>query len=240
MQQSSAAHLTAVLVAYYITDRDCGGYSRGGAPSASAYAAWIRTISAAIADRPAVLILEPDAIAMATSGGCAAAQAASRYAMLADAVHTLKAASNVHVYLDAGHAGWIRDPAALVHPLRASGLADADGFAVNVANFETTARSIALGRRVSQLLGGAHFVVDTSRNGRGPLPEHSGYAGPDWCNPPGRALGRAPTTATGQSLVDAYLWVKYPGGSDGSCGLGDPPAGQWWADYALGLASRAR
>ncbi|MCC3773203.1 glycoside hydrolase family 6 protein, partial [Streptomyces sp. UNOC14_S4] len=56
-----------------------------------------------------------------------------------------------------------------------------------------------------------------------------------WCNPPGRALGTPPTTATGSPLIDAYLWIKRPGESDGTC-RGAPPAGHWWADYALRLA----
>jgi len=43
---------------------------------------------------------------------------------------------------------------------------------------------------------------------------------------------------TGQALVDAYLWIKTPGESDGTCN-GGPKAGQWWADYALGLARSA-
>ncbi|RKN54957.1 endoglucanase, partial [Streptomyces klenkii] len=83
----------------------------------------------------------------------------------------------------------------------------------------------------SELLGGAHFVIDTSRNGNGP------YEGTDepWCNPPGRALGDAPTAGTGDPLVDAYLWIKRPGESDGEC-RGGPPAGQWWPEYALALA----
>jgi endoglucanase len=97
------------------------------------------------------------------------------------------------------------------------------------------------------------FVIDTSRNGQGPWTPPAGvYSDPqDWCNPPGRGLGIRPTTATGNPLIDAQLWVKRPGESDGSCtrgtagptdpeyGIVDPPAGQWWADYALGLAQRA-
>ena len=35
----------------------------------------------------------------------------------------------------------------------------------------------------------------------------------------------------------AYLWVKRPGESDGPCN-GGPSAGQWWPEYALGLAQR--
>jgi endoglucanase len=75
-------------------------------------------------------------------------------------------------------------------------------------------------------------VIDTSRNGRGPA------ADGDWCNPLGRALGARPTAATGVWRQDASLWVKHPGESDGPC-HGGPAAGQWWPDYALGLAQRA-
>lgn len=79
-------------------------------------------------------------------------------------------------------------------------------------------------------------MVDTSRNGNGPL----GAAGQDaWCNPPGRALGTPPTTRTGDPLLDAYLWIKRPGESDGSC-RGGPSAGTWWPEYALGLARNTK
>ncbi len=76
-----------------------------------------------------------------------------------------------------------------------------------------------------------HFVVDTSRNGQGPLntavytsaPYNqpasvvSTIAGGSWCNPPGRGLGYRPTANTGYPLLDAVLWVKTPGQSDGTC-----------------------
>ncbi|HVG45729.1 MAG TPA: glycoside hydrolase family 6 protein, partial [Longimicrobium sp.] len=54
-----------------------------------------------------------------------------------------------------------------------------------------------------------------------------------------QALGRAPTTRTGHPLVDAYLGVKMPGQSDGTCN-GGPRAGEWWADYALELSRAAQ
>jgi endoglucanase len=99
-----------------------------------------------------------------------------------------------------------------------------------------------------------HFVIDTSRNGQGPWTPPAGYPDPqDWCNPPDRGVGLRPTLDTGNPLVDAYLWVKIPGESDGECtrGLGptgtedpewdqiDPAAGQWFPDMALQLARNA-
>ena len=75
-------------------------------------------------------------------------------------------------------------------------------------------------------------MIDTGRNGNGTPGKR--VSGSNWCNPPGRALGHDPTTDTGQRRVDAYLWVKAPGESDGTC-RGGPPAGQWWPQYALRL-----
>ncbi|WP_350348079.1 glycoside hydrolase family 6 protein [Agromyces sp. G08B096] len=98
-----------------------------------------------------------------------------------------------------------------------------------------------------------HFVIDTSRNGQGPWDaSSSGLAVPeDWCNPPGRGLGERPTTDTGADLVDAYLWIKVPGESDGQCfrgtagpldpirGIEDPPAGVWFPEQARELIELA-
>jgi endoglucanase len=99
------------------------------------------------------------------------------------------------------------------------------------------------------------FVIDSSRNGQGPWTPTASYPDPqDWCNPPDRGLGVRPTANTGSALLDAYLWVKLPGESDGECtrGLGpagetidpewgqiDPPAGQWFPAMALDLAHYA-
>jgi endoglucanase len=88
-----------------------------------------------------------------------------------------------------------------------------------------------------------HFVVDTSRNGQGPLNAsiyaNAPYNQPasavqtltngSWCNPPARGLGTHPTANAGISLLDAYLWVKTPGQSDGTC---DAAGGARAWDYA--------
>jgi endoglucanase len=229
-----------VLVAYDIPKRDCGsGYSSGGAASAAAYLAWIGRLSGGIGTRRAVVILEPDAIPGALSGCLSATAARDRFALLKRAVAIFKRDPGAVVYIDVGNPSWITSPARLVTPLREAGIAMADGFALNVANFQSTAASVTYGDRLAHLLGGrrrgVHFVIDTSRNGNGP--DVNPGDGPNWCNPPGRALGHAPTTSTGQPLVDAYLWVKRPGESDGSCRPGAPPAGQFWTQYALGLAA---
>ncbi|MER7848308.1 glycoside hydrolase family 6 protein [Kitasatospora sp. NPDC096077] len=233
-RRAAEAGRTAVFVAYDIPHRDCGQYSAGGAPDAASYRAWISGVAQALGDRRAWVVLEPDAVAHTLDGcGLKGDLAAERYGLLAFAVQELKKNPNVRVYLDAGNPGWAQDPDAMAGALRKSGIAAADGFAVNVANFYPTDRNVAYGDRLSAALGGKHYVIDTSRSG-------NGSAGADsWCNPPGRALGEAPTADTGRPGVDAYLWIKNPGESDGECGRGEPRAGQFWLPYALGLAQQA-
>ncbi|MGE9695180.1 MULTISPECIES: glycoside hydrolase family 6 protein [unclassified Streptomyces] len=231
-EAAARADRTALLVLYNIPHRDCGQYSGGGAADGNAYRAWIDKVAAGIGDGPATVVLEPDAVLHLVDGCTPDAFQEERFDLLKGAVEKLGALPHTTVYLDAGNPGWQR-PEALAEPLRRAGIDAADGFAVNVSNFQTTERSIAYGKELSALVGGKHFVVDTSRNGNGPSTE--GDPGERWCNPPGRALGEPPTTRTADPLVDAYLWVKRPGESDGTC-KGGPKAGEWWGAYALGLA----
>jgi endoglucanase len=223
----TAACALPVLVAYNIPHRDCGGQSGGGAGTAEAYRAWIRGMASGIGGRRAVVILEPDALALQCSD---AAGNQERYSLLTDAVNVLTASGSVSVYIDAGHSDWIA-PADMAGRLRSGGVAKARGFAVNVSNFRTTADEITYGNAIVQALGsGKKFIVDTSRNGLG-------YNG-EWCNPAGRALGVRATASTNNANVDAFYWIKTVGLSDGECN-GGPAAGTWWPEYALGLAQRA-
>jgi endoglucanase len=233
-RRATAAGRSVLLVAYYIPGRDCGGYSSGGAPSPAAYMSWIRRFAAGIGQRRATVILEPDAIAQALTGCLDAAETRERYALLRYAVGVLKSNPQVGVYVDAGNLGWIQPSRRLAAPLRRAGIGQADGFSLNVSNFYATEPTVAYGTALSKALGGTHFVIDTGRNGNGPL--GSVRSSLDWCNPPGRALGATPGTQPASPLVDAYLWVKQPGMSDGSCRPGEPRAGRWWPQYALALA----
>jgi endoglucanase len=229
MRKIRSADAVPVLVAYNIPGRDCGLYSAGGADDAKAYHRWIKGFADGIEDGAAIVILEPDALAGADC--LSEAGRAARLAMVRDAVHTLKQHADVRVYVDAGNPNWksVGEIAAL---LKSAGVDEADGFSLNVSNTIGTDANIAYGEKIAAATGGKHFVVDTSRNGLGAAPKGV------WCNPGGRALGRAPTTDTGHGQVDAFLWVKRPGESDGTCN-GGPRAGQWWPEYAVGLAARA-
>jgi len=232
--RAAAVGQMPVIVAYSIPFRDCGSFSSGGSSSPADYRRWIRELARGIGDRDALVVLEPDATAHIADRCASGRRGRERARLLRDAITVLKAGRGTRVYLDAGNAGWI-PPERIAPILKAAGVARADGFALNVANFQTTPRSIAHGRAISRRIGGKPFVVDTSRNGKGPWRSSDPQA---WCNPPGRALGTPPTTRTGERDVAAYLWVKHPGASDGTCRSG-PPAGAWWPEYALGLAREA-
>lgn len=219
--QVGSADALPVLVAYNIPNRDCGSHSAGGAKDAPAYKRWIRDFAAGLSGKASVVVLEPDALA----GKCANTE---RTDLIRDAVQVLKSAGAA-VYIDAGNPNWI--PAnTMSDRLKLAGVGMADGFALNVSNFYRNHENVAYGEKVSRLIGGKHFIIDTSRNG-------NGSPNGEWCNPAGRALGSAPTVETGHKLVDAFLWIKRPGESDGRCS-GGPNAGKFWGDYALELAKR--
>jgi endoglucanase len=356
MRLAYAQNTVPVLVAYNLPYRDCGQYSKGGAPSTAAYKAWIDGFAAGIGRSDAVVILEPDGLGLIPnyvspldgSQNCTIsgpeATPAARFEQLNYAVDVLTALPNTAVYLDATHSGWQNVSETAFRLLKVD-VEQTAGFFLNVSNYQYTANEVMYGTWVSQCIAAAtssptwtgdpvgplvtgfpdcpnqywnggppgtmlaalinpatglpfggwggvalspygvwsdtstnpalntsglnlryaaypagttHFVIDTGRNGQGPwdfaaVGYASAAAAQDWCNPPGRGLGIAPTTNTGNALVDAYLWVKVPGESDGSCnrsvsgsttdpwwgGIVDPAAGAWFPQQALELAKLA-
>ncbi|WP_319448836.1 MULTISPECIES: glycoside hydrolase family 6 protein [unclassified Mycobacterium] len=228
---AQAAGTMPILALYGIPHRDCGSYAAGGFGSADAYKGWIDGVAAAIGGGPAAVILEPDALAMADC--LSGAQRQERFDLMSYAVDTLTRNPGTALYVDAGHSRWVNADE-MANRLNQVGVAKARGFSLNTANFFTTGEEIGYGDAISGMTGGKPYVIDTSRNGAGPA-DGEYY----WCNPSGRALGAAPTTATGNGNVDAFLWVKRPGESDGSCGQGEPSAGTFVNQYAVSLVQNA-
>jgi len=219
-----------VVVPYAIPQRDCGGASDGGAPDLAAYDGWIDNFAAGLGSGEVIVILEPDSIAQ--SDCLTEGQQADRFASLARAGRVLKAANpKARVYYDAGHSDWnpVAEQASLLDQAGAASPASSDGIFTNVSNFHRTSDEIAYARQVLSALGGPASlgaVIDTSRNGNG------APADGEWCDPAGRKIGQAPTLSTGEARIDAYLWVKLPGESDGCKGT----PGTFSAEYAYELA----
>lgn len=241
-KQQSAAPL---LVVYNIPYRDCGKYSAGGAKDLASYKTFIDSLTKEVGDNQAVFIVEPDAatnLGASNEKGKACLSDGQRteyVGALRYAVAELKSLPNTTVYLDGGNSAWIKDTELMSELLREADVAKADGFSLNVSNFHANEETIAYGKQLSGNLDGKHFVVDTSRNGVGAY-KNPTYKNFNWCNPPDRALGHFPTAETGVKYVDAYLYIKIPGQSDGQdsdpkkC-FGGPAAGTWWPEYALNL-----
>ncbi|ABL83001.1 MULTISPECIES: glycoside hydrolase family 6 protein [unclassified Nocardioides] len=227
VRAADAAGQVPTFVVYGIPDRDCTGGFSGGGLTADQYGPWVQEIADAVSGAdpsvPVVAVVEPDALASAI----ACDRRSERVRLIADAVTRL-ADAEVTTYVDGGHSHWI-EPDQLARLLEQAGIDQARGFATNVSNYQTDADERAYGEQLSALLDGAHYIVDTGRNGNGSTE--------DWCNPTGRAYGTDPAPAPEGDAehLDAYVWVKPPGESDGECG-GGPPAGRFWRERALEMA----
>jgi endoglucanase len=223
---ANAAGRTAIIVTYGIPARDCGEYSAGGL-SLTAYPAWAAAVAHGLHGLRSAVIVEPDALA--ELGDCAGQ--GDRTRMIRDEVNEL-ADAGASVYIDAGNSKW-KSAATMAQRLTDAGIARARGFSVNVSNFGSDSEERQFAETLATMLKGKRYVLDSSRNGNGRL------AGPmGWCNPPGRALGRPPAAVQNDGRLDAFVWIKHPGRSDGTCN-GGPPAGVFWPAYAIGLAQAA-
>ncbi|MGX7829504.1 glycoside hydrolase family 6 protein [Actinokineospora sp. 24-640] len=207
---AAAAGKIPIMVVYNIPNRDCGGASGGGAPSHDAYRAWVDQVAAGLAGRPAYIVLEPDVLPIMTNCQSADQQSQTR-ASMAYAGKKLKSGSaQAKVFFDIGHSAWLT-PSEAANRLRGADISNsADGISSNVSNYRSTSEVTNWTKQVLSNLGDARLqaVIDTSRNGNGPL-------GSEWCDPAGRAIGIPSTTATGDSRIAAYMWIKLPGEADG-------------------------
>jgi cellulase/cellobiase CelA1 len=205
-----------------------------------AYEKWVHGFATGLGGRPAVVILEPDALAELNScRGNAERQA--RLQMLSYAVKTLQSKSD-RVYLDAGHSNWV--PAGqMASRLRAADVAQAYGFALNVSNYDPTGREIGYAAKLDRDLGMAkRFVVDTSRNGKG----RAAGLGHPAAGSISRALPGAREGAAASRLfinpeTQAADWVRAHPGEPWAQEIGqriaDQPTAQWYGPWTTDITA---
>lgn len=226
-----------------------------------------------------VIVLEPDSLPnLATNLSipkCAESQDVYRNS-IAYAIAQLSL-PNVWLYLDAAHSGWlgwdgnrVKIANIFKEVLTAAGGVDRiRGFATNVSNFtsldgEANRKLEASNPAPNELtyvqklaenleavgITGKRFLIDTSRNGRDGIRTKWG----NWCNVKGAGLGERPRVNP-VPLLDAYIWAKPPGESDGTsdpsakrfdenCRSADaapdaPEAGEWFQSYFIELVKNA-
>lgn len=151
-------HAVPVFVAYNVPGRDCSQYSAGGAPSDAAYDAWIDSIRGALGDAKAVVILEPDALAN-LPGYCSSAYTAefpditdtTRIDDIAYGVSSLESDPNISLYLDAGHSAW-QAVGNIAEVLVAADVQQAQGFFLNVSNYQYATNNVYYGTWVSSCI----------------------------------------------------------------------------------------
>ncbi len=245
---SAAAGKIIVAAIYAIPNRDAGGYSSGGFPNQAAYLNWVTNVRNGAGSANVWYILEPDALGHVNS--FSPGDKAERLSTLSQAVTILKGGANARVYIDCSH--WMSH-SATADLLVSANIAACEGFSLNVSNFQTTASMYAYGDSVIAQLAargvhGKKYVIDTARNGNGPLTAAFGAAatpwlnaGKDWCNPPGRGIGLSPRIPAGRPNCAALLYIKIIGESDGNdpgstfysnyFGENAPIAGTFWAKW---------
>ncbi len=177
MRKARRQRQLPVFAAYNVPGRDCSQYSGGGANTEEEYQAWIDAIAGAIGHERAVVLVEPDGVALlpsepwcAEGGGGSSGEpedverVAERFRELRYAVERLEALPRVDVYLDAGHSSWhpLSDYDAyygepqlqfgIVNRLMLAGVAGSRGFFINPSNHRRTEDLLVYGERLAKCL----------------------------------------------------------------------------------------
>ena len=216
-----AAPQLPVFVMYNIPNRDVGQYSKGGAKTRERYIDFVERFAKGIGDTEAIIIYEPDALPHSTL--LDKEEQEWRLELMKESLNILTNNCNGIIYVDVGHSNWL-SPEVVSDLLNRVSNPKIRGFSVNSCNYRSTKECVKWARKICSIRKNDYYVIDTSRNGQGPLDD-------EWCNPPQRGLGEPPTTNVQHMKCDAYLWIKIPGESDGKCN-GGPKAGKFWGEQA--------
>ena len=207
---AQAAGAMPVLTLYGIPHRDCGSFAAGGMATADDYRAWIDGIANDLGASRTAIIVEPDALAMADC--LSSDERQERYDLIRYAVDTLTRNPAMAVYVDAGHLRWhsADDMAA-----RLNKAVDVARARVSASTRQTSSQQATKSVTAKQFRAHQRIVPDrhVAQRRRPSTRLRAQLVQPRW-----PALGAAPTASTGGAHADAYLWIKRPGDSDGSCG----------------------
>ena len=226
LKKSVADQTIPVFVSYAIPDRDLGGQSKGGL-DARGYKDYLNVISKAIGQAPAIMVVEPDALANVPDPSLGAEQRSERISLLADALNTFHTNTHTAVYLDAGNSAWrsAGEMADLLKQVEAQTSHGIDGISLNVSNFRSDTESRTYAAEIQKAYGKRLYtLIDDSRNGDPRAAEFTGQN--PWCNPPHQRLGHADTLFDARAAVET-VFIKTPGESDGVCNTSQVPAGSF-------------
>jgi len=200
MESARDQEAVPVLVAYDVPGRDCAQFSAGGALDMASYLAWIDGFASGIGRGKAVVILEPDSLGLLPSS-CGGPKPgfpftdADRLAELNGAVARLEQQPNVSVYLDGTHSAWLGVGDAASRLVR-GGVMQAQGFYVNVSNYQLTPNLVQYATWISDCIA---FAND---------PEEGGWrlGHYDFCNSQYFPVVLSPFSVWGASANAANAW----------------------------------
>ena len=200
MRAAVLQRATPVLVAYNIPGRDCAQFSAGGALDMASYLAWIDAFASGIGAGRAIVILEPDSLGLLPSN-CGGPKPGypftdvDRLAELNGAVTRLEQQPNVSVYLDGTHSAWLSVGDAASRLVQ-GGVMNAQGFYVNVSNFQLTPNLAQYATWVSDCIA---FAND---------PEEGGWrlGNYSWCNSQYFPVFLSPFSVWGDAAAPANAW----------------------------------
>ena len=236
------------LATYWIVNGQC---ARGGSADSpqriAAYERFINGLSAGIGNFRAVVFLEMDSL---ITTPCLHGRALdARMTELRYAVTTLEQNPHVVLYMDAG-AGDALSYKTAARLLTSAGVHQAQGFFLNSTHFDWTTSEVAYGQKLAGALHGAHFVVSTSDNGKGPLRPRTGSItatrscvprpAAAWApNPPATPGTRSPTRLRGSRCPANPAARAGPGSRPRPQGRSGPPTRSGWSSTPT-TTSRAR
>ncbi|CAE6495446.1 unnamed protein product [Rhizoctonia solani] len=251
IQKKTGKKQIVQLVIYNLPDRDCSSKASAGelslassATGETPYQKLLQSAKAQIEKYPDVavaLILEPDSIGDLVGSNDVAkcknsAQAHKR--LLSMAIATLQL-PNVSIYLDGANAGWLgwSETLAPTAALLGEILQDARmynknatvrGLATNVSNYNGLGNQKEAGKDELKYINDlapylkkvgfpTNFIVDQGRAGN----QKAARGDDSWCNFKYAGFGLRPAVTT-HPLVDAVVWVKPGGESDGTSDTSSP------------------
>ncbi|PWW72536.1 Glycoside Hydrolase Family 6 protein [Tuber magnatum] len=293
LQESLGKPQIVELVVYNLPDRDCSARASDGElkldqDGLSKYKQFVDSVAKELCTSKAeeltfAIVLEPDSLANLVTNmdvsKCAGAATAYKEGV-AYAISKLQF-PNVHLYIDAGHCGWlgwdgnllpsaklfaevlelaagnsttkckVRGPATNVSNYNAYIANPRENFTKGSNSWDESHYVNSLAPHLESVGFPAKFIVDQGRAGKLGIRREWGQ----WCNVKNAGFGIRPSTNTGSALVDAFVWVKPGGESDGTSDpkaarfdkmcvspLADTPApeaGAWFNDYVKRLVVNA-
>ncbi|GMF93807.1 unnamed protein product [Aspergillus oryzae] len=241
-----------IFVVYDLPDRDCAALasngefliSDGGVEKYKAYIDSIREQVEKYSDTQIILVIGDLANLVTNLNVQKCANAQDAYLECTNYALTQLNLPNVAMYLDAGAS---HSPLYASVYKNASSPAAVRGLATNVANYNAfsidSCPSYTQGSTVCDEKTYINNFAPQLKSRNGNQPTGQSQWG-DWCNVKNTGFGVRPTTDTGDELVDAFVWVKPGGESDGTsdtsaerydahCGYADaltpaPEAGTWF------------